>query len=202
MFGTGLICESRSKITSKKNSKILPLSWLNQLLIISNFATLHLKEISWTQASLEIAWQWHEGEGNWFAQRVHALARHYQIFEALPIEKHGGSRNSRSWLYDEQVKTWTQDWLTLQKTGDVTPHWLWYPLNGTIFPELNINLAKGISEHTACQWLIKLGWHWTVVQKGVYMDGHECNDIVEYWNKVFLPAIVQFEALMARHEGL
>ena len=33
------------------------------------------------------------------------------------------------------------------------------------------------------------------------MDGHECNDIVEYRNHVFLPAIVQFEALMARHEG-
>jgi hypothetical protein len=97
------------------------LSRLNQLLIISNFATLRLRGVSRTQASLEIAQQWHEGQGNWFAQRVRVLARHYQIFEALPIEKRGGSGNSRSWLYDEQVKTQTQDWLTLQKTGDVTP---------------------------------------------------------------------------------
>ncbi|KAF8229285.1 hypothetical protein L208DRAFT_1402358 [Tricholoma matsutake] len=110
----------------QKNSKMLPLSRLNQLLIISNFATLHLKGISQTQA-------------------ICMLARHYQIFEVLPIEKHGGSGNSRSWLYDEQVKTQTQDWLTLQKTGD------------------------GISEHTARRWLIKLGWHRTVVQKGVFL---------------------------------
>ena len=51
----------------KKKSKTLPLSQLNQLLIISNFATLRLKGVSRIQASLEIARQWHEGEGNWFA---------------------------------------------------------------------------------------------------------------------------------------
>ena len=184
----------------KKNSKTLPLSRLNQFLIISNFATLRLKGVSRTQASLEIAQQWHEGQGNWFARRVRVLARHYQIFEALPIEKHGGSRNSRSWLY-EQVKTRTRDWLTSQKTGDVTPRQLQSALNGTIFPELNINLTKGISECTACRWLIKLGWRRTVVQKGVYMDGHERDDVVEYRNKVFLPAIARFEAHMAKHEG-
>jgi hypothetical protein len=39
----------------KKNSKILPLSQVNQLLIILNFTTLRLKGVSRTQASLEIA---------------------------------------------------------------------------------------------------------------------------------------------------
>ena len=33
------------------------------------------------------------------------------------------------------------------------------------------------------------------------MDGHERDDVVEYQNKVFLPAITQFEAHMAKHEG-
>lgn len=58
----------------KKNSKTLPLSHINQLMIISNFATLRLKKLTRTQASLEIARQWHDGEGNWFARRVQALA--------------------------------------------------------------------------------------------------------------------------------
>ena len=52
----------------KKKSKSLPLSQLNQYLIISNFATLCLKGLSCTWASLEITWQWHEGQGNWFAK--------------------------------------------------------------------------------------------------------------------------------------
>ncbi len=54
----------------KKHSKTLPLSQLNQLMIISNFATLQLKGLRWTQASIEIAHQWHEGQGNWFARCV------------------------------------------------------------------------------------------------------------------------------------
>lgn len=79
------------KVHLKKNSKTLPLSQVNQLLIISDFATLRIKGVSQTQASLEIVRQWHEGQGNWFAWRVRALAGHYQIFEALPIEKRGGA---------------------------------------------------------------------------------------------------------------
>jgi len=104
----------------KKHSKTLPLSQLNQLMIICNFATLQLKGLSRMQASIEIAHQWHEGQGNWFAQCVHALAHHYQIFEKLPDEKHGGSENTHSWLHDESVKKSTLNWLTSQKTGDVT----------------------------------------------------------------------------------
>jgi hypothetical protein len=142
----------------KENSSTLLLSQINQLLIISNFATLRIKGVSRTQASFEIARQWHEGQGNWFAWRVWALARHYQIFEALPIEKCSGARKSKSWLYDEQVKTRTQDWLTSQKTGDVTPHRLRHAVNEIILPELNMNLSKGISERTARCWLIKFGW--------------------------------------------
>ena len=32
------------------------------------------------------------------------------------------------------------------------------------------------------------------------MDGYECDNVVEYQNKVFFLAVAQFEALMARHE--
>jgi hypothetical protein len=56
------------KACLKKNQKSLTLSEINQYLIISNFATLRLKGQTRTQASLDIARQWHEGEGNWFAR--------------------------------------------------------------------------------------------------------------------------------------
>ena len=141
----------------KKNSKTLPLSHINQLMIISNFATLRLKGVSRTQASLKIARQWHEGEGNWFARRVRALARHYQIFEELPVEKRGGSQNTRSWLYDEKVQLQTMNWLTSQESDDVTPRKLKQALNDTIFPDPNIAVKNPISERTAHRWLIKLG---------------------------------------------
>ena len=193
----------RTKIKAelKKNSKALPLSRINQLLILSNFATLRLKGSSRITASLEIAKQWHAGKGTWFARRIRALARHYQIFEKLPIEKRGGSANACSWLHDETVKKRTLDWLRAQPTGKVTPRGLQHALDSTIFPELNIRPKKPFSERTARRWLIKLGWRRTVVRKGVYMDGHERDDVVKYRNEVFLPAMARYEAQMVRYEG-
>jgi hypothetical protein len=51
------------------------------------------------------------------------------------------------------------------------------------------------------RWLIKLGWQHTTVHKGVYIDGHERTDVVEYHRNMFLPAMAQFEARMVRYEG-
>ena len=39
-----------------------------------------------------------------------------------------------------------------------------------------------------------------MVRKGVYMDGHEWADVVEYRNKAFLPTITKYEALVAKYE--
>ncbi|KAJ6507587.1 hypothetical protein DFH09DRAFT_1101123 [Mycena vulgaris] len=58
------------KLELKKKGKGLPLSKMNQLTIIRNFATLRLKGFGRMAASKEIARQWHEGEGNHFARQV------------------------------------------------------------------------------------------------------------------------------------
>jgi hypothetical protein len=47
--------------------KTLPLFRVNQLLLVQNFATLRLKGQGRIAASLEIAHQWHKGEGAYFA---------------------------------------------------------------------------------------------------------------------------------------
>ena len=47
----------------KKNSKTFPISHLNQLFILSSFATLRLKGVSQITASHKIAQQWHECKG-------------------------------------------------------------------------------------------------------------------------------------------
>jgi len=70
----------------KKNSKILPLSHINQPMILSIFTTLCLKGVPHMQASVEITYQWHDGDGVHFAHWIHTLARHYQTFEQLPVE--------------------------------------------------------------------------------------------------------------------
>ena len=123
----------------------------------------------------------------YFARRVRALARHYQTFEQLPIEKRGGKANAYSWLHDEAVQTRTRAWLTAQKAGDVTPQKLQRALASTIFPDLGINPKHPLSECTARRWLLKLGWRYTMVRKGVDMDGHERDDVGKYrWKECSL----------------
>ncbi|KZT24741.1 hypothetical protein NEOLEDRAFT_1156699 [Neolentinus lepideus HHB14362 ss-1] len=134
----------------QKKSKILPLSHINQLMILSNFATLCLKGYDRMSTSIQIACQWHKGTVTWFAHSIHTLARHYQ-------EKRGGGQNAHSLLHNKRTRT-------------VTPHKLQNALNTVIFPDLNIALKKPLSEQMARHWLMKLGWCHTHVKKGVYMD--------------------------------
>ena len=57
----------------------------------------------------------------------------------------------------------------------------------SILSDTNKIEAKSmISERTAQRWLIKLGWVYGRNKKG-YSDGHEREDVVHYWEKVFCP---------------
>ncbi|KAJ3004691.1 hypothetical protein NUW54_g4694 [Trametes sanguinea] len=180
----------------------LPISRVNQLCIIRNFATLRLKGKGRIAASLEIAQQWQERVGSeaYFARRVRTLARHYQIFEQLPVETRGGKSNAHSHLHNESVQAAARDWLTAQPSGTITPRAFQASLNETILPTLIISLPRPICERTARRWLIQLGWRRTVLRKGVYMDGHERPDVVEYRQDTFLPLMAEYERRMCRYE--
>jgi hypothetical protein len=43
--------------------------------------------------------------------------------------------------------------------------------------------GQQISENCARRWLVKLGYELKEVRKGMYVDGHEREDVVEYQNK-------------------
>jgi hypothetical protein len=198
------LLRNQIKADLKKQHSNLPLSQINQLMILRNFATLRLKGVGRIGASEEIAQQWDEksdGSGSHFARRIRALARHYQIFEQLPVEHRGGSKNARSLLKDETIRAAARTWLTEQIIGSITPQNFAHGLNTKILPSLNITLKKPLCERTARRWLVKLGWSRTMLRKGVYMDGHEREDVVKYRETVFLPAMKEFERRMVRFEG-
>lgn len=195
------VLREQIKMDLKNKHKILPLSQINQLMILSNFATLHIKGVSRISASVEITHQWQDSSGMWFARRVRALACHYQTFEQLPQEKRGGRREARSFLHDESVQSHCRTWLSNVPTGQVTPHELQHAIEAIIFPELGIVPKQPISLRMAQRWLIKLGWCRTVIRKGVYMDGHEREDVVKYCNKIYLPKMLAFERRMVKFEG-
>ena len=86
----------------KKQHRSLALSQINQLMILWNFgnlAMLCLKGLGHMSATHQITQQWHEkshGSIIYFARHVHALARYYQVFEQLPPEIRGSSKNAQS----------------------------------------------------------------------------------------------------------
>ena len=177
--------ELRDQIKKDLKTKhaMLLLSQINQLIILQNFAILRLKGQGWIPASYEIAKQWHEkdnGSSTHFARRIRALARHYQNFEQLPVEHHGGRKNAKSLLKDETIKAAARTWLTEQPVGSITPQNFAHGLNTQVLPSLGVSLTKPLCERTAHHWLIQLGWSHTVLHKGVYMDGHEREDVIKY----------------------
>jgi hypothetical protein len=187
----------------QKKYKSLPLSQINQYMILRNFATLRLKGLRRIEASKDIARQWHqklEGPSEHFARRIRALARHYQIFEQLPKEKRGGIKNSRSVMKNETVLRASCAWLLQQKKGSVSPGKFQKGINEVILPSLNIFPSKPLCERTARRWLIKLGWQRTKIKKGVYVDGHERPDVVSYRQNTFLPKMLEYERRMVKYE--
>jgi hypothetical protein len=102
-------------------------------------------------------------------------------------------------LNDERVQTSAKTYLLALLVGDVTAAKFHCALNERILPSLGYQLrGTGLSLRTARRWLYKLGWRRTELKKGVYMDGHERPDVVEYRNKVFLPLMASLERRMVQ----
>ena len=72
-------------------------------------------------------------------------------------------------------------YLAAQKLGTITPQFLCKEVNEVILPTLGLTEKKAsICEHTAVNWLKKLSYECKDVRKGIYIDGHERPDVVEY----------------------
>lgn len=69
----------------------------------------------------------------------------------------------------------------------------------TIRPDNTVERREGICSKIVRKWLNCLGYKWKDVQKGVFHNVHEWEDVVEYWEtfleemKSLLPYLVEFE---------
>jgi hypothetical protein len=57
-------------------------------------------------------------------------------------------------------------------------------------------LTKPVSKTTAKKWMHQLDCRWRHERKGLYLDGHERPDVVEYRQTVFIPKSKEMEAHM------
>ena len=69
-----------------------------------------------------------------------------------------------------------------------------------IFPRFGTKVQGGIKPRTARRWMLREGFRYTKHQKGVYVDGHERPDVVEYRQKVFIPTIRSYQPRIIEYE--
>jgi hypothetical protein len=134
------------------------------------------------------------------ARRIRALFRHYQTFGGLPAETRGGKRNGRSYLDNEDVFQACRAWLTSQELGTVIPDNFRIAINTEILPRLLISTGKCISRATTYNWLRRLGFYKSESKKGVYIDGHEREDVIQYRQEVFLPKMEELLSYTTQYE--
>ena len=53
-----------------------------------------------------------------------------------------------------------------------------------------------ITTSTAVRWLKRLGFQWREVRKGIFLDGHEKEDVVDYRTHTFIPEWSRLEKYM------
>jgi len=86
-------------------------------------------------------------------------------------------------------------YLAAQSLGSVTPLTLFHHVNQVVLPALGIKAA--ISESTAQQWLkLRLGYQCKEAKKGLYIDGHECPDVIKE-REGFVEKINKYEQYVA-----
>jgi hypothetical protein len=144
---------------------------------------------SWRQAAETMAKV--GGKGEWLARMLCQWS--IEICEnpsSLPTAKYG--KHNACILEDEDI------------AGDIRLHlrslgtWICAAdiVRYVATPEFQARLKvkKTISERTARSWMKRMGYKWKNAKKGMYADGHEREDVVNYRQDVFLPRWRAFEA--------
>jgi len=68
-----------------------------------------------------------------------------------------------------------------------------------LFPRIHMKVGRGISISTARRWLRSEGFRYISHKKGLYFDGHDRPDVVEYRQNSFLPAMMEYAPRLVRY---
>jgi hypothetical protein len=149
--------------------------------------------LDWTASSQVAAAA--AGKGSWLARKLREWV-HCLIRDETDLPTHSYGKFNSSILEDEDLAE--EIHLHLQgigpwiKAADIVQY-----LNT---PEMKarLNLKKPISERTARRWMYRISYRWKREPKGQYKDGHEREDVVEFRQNVFLPAMSKLLGRMTK----
>ena len=80
------------------------------------------------------------------------------------------------------------------------PHGLKQYIEIELIPRVKQKVGKGVSLKAARKFLHKEGFRYVEHKKGLYYDGHEQPDVVEYHQKEFLPQMEAFRRRLIEYQ--
>ncbi|KIJ31952.1 hypothetical protein M422DRAFT_266316 [Sphaerobolus stellatus SS14] len=151
------------------------------------------KDLGWREASFLAAKA--AGCGNGFARSLRAWVWDYLEDEtSLPNSEYG---NQKLQIHDEAIAQEIQLHLQSLKKKYFTAMDIVRFLDQ---PEVKARLKfpRTPTEHTCWSWLYAMEYHFSKSSKGMYIHGHECEDVVEYCQNIFLPQWAELEPRMMK----
>ncbi len=186
--------EACATLTTKSKDPCIDIVLRTRLTGMVGVLNLYLDpqvQYSWTDASLVVARV--QGSGETKVRMLRKWILTFVRVGQLPFQKSG-----KKWsiLKDEDVKGALQLELMEHTKGrcimakDIVDIVSTPRLQG-LFSRAGIT-KPSISERTAHHWLTRLEWQYGLPQKGMYVDGHEREDVVKY-RQAFIERWKQYE---------
>ena len=170
-------------------------------LAIENYFTLLTNQTGKIAASVEVA-STHFRHRNATSQgrKIRLWADHFLAHQELPVYRQGCHVKTPSLVNDEDVSTACRTWLRSQRPdlicGASFANWI----RSDLHIILSLHNPVQISDRTAVRWMHELGLSYNEFKRGVYNDGHEREDVVQY-REQFLQRMLVYERRMAKFVG-
>jgi hypothetical protein len=134
------------------------------------------------------------------ARKLREWAKFYLANHRLPVSSQGSHVKTKSLINDEDVQKHNLTWLRSQVPDSINGRTFSLWVRTKLHTELNLREPINISERTAQRWLHYLGFSPTVYQQGLYFDGHERDDVIEYRSR-FLDEMLEYQRRMFTYTG-
>jgi len=171
---------AQAKLTVKSKDKKLDIFFRSRITAMGATLNFYLDpelSYSWRESSVLAARAM--GHGVTYARKLRKWIKDFLHDEKLPLHRYGGYHSSI--LEDEDFRRDIQLHLTeIAKKGYIRAQDIVdYVATREVQARLGTR-ARGIHVRTARRWLHKLNWRYRQKKKGMYIDGHEREDVMEY----------------------
>ena len=134
--------------------------------------------------------------GRGYCSSVRCIMNWTKVFletEMLPVSKQGQHQKRTSLLSDEDVSIRIHEWLLQTSKVHRTPDKLCRWINESLLVEIMGSACHNISERTVNRWMNTMGYKYGVWKKGIFIDGHERADVVDYRKEFLFRMLSRFK---------